>query len=100
MQYSLPIVAPPGRSGLDPKLELPYYSSFIKSAYLGMFVVQPGYIERTNRTGAANFYIDNYFFSSFDGELLAITVFLPPCLAGDWLTNGIGLERIPPDRTG
>jgi Salmonella virulence plasmid 65kDa B protein len=87
-QYSLPIVAPPGRNGLDPKLELFYYSRFIKNEYLGLgWTTNIPYIERINRTGAANLYTDNYFFSSFDGQLLAITVFLPPCLAGDWLTN-------------
>ena len=88
IQYSLPIVAPPGRSGLDPNLELLYYSSFIKSEYLGLgWTTNIPYIECINRTGAANLYTENYFLSSFDGELLAITVFLPPCLAGDWLTN-------------
>jgi Salmonella virulence plasmid 65kDa B protein len=89
IQYSLPIVAPLGRSGLDPKLELLYYSSFIKNGYLGLgwTTTTFPYIERINRTGTTNFYTDNYFFSSFDGELIVITVFLPPCLAGDWLTN-------------
>jgi hypothetical protein len=82
-QYSLPIVAPPGRSGLDPKLELLYYSSFIKNEYLGLgWTTNIPYIERISRIGAENLYTDNYFFSSFGGELRAITCLLTSLSCG------------------
>ena len=74
LSYSIPIIAPPGRNGLDPKLELVYDSGFTKNEYLGLgWTTNIPYIERINRTGAENLYDDNYFFSSFDGELRAAT---------------------------
>jgi RHS repeat-associated protein len=73
-QYTLPIITPPGRNGLEPKLELVYDSSFAKNEYLGLgWSTNIPYIERINRTGAENVYTDNYFFSSLDGELRPVT---------------------------
>jgi hypothetical protein len=71
-QYALPILTPPGRNGLDPKLALVYDSSLTKNEYLGLgWATNIPYIERINRIGAENLYTDNYFSSSMDGELKA-----------------------------
>ena len=55
-------------------MALIYDSSFTKNEYLGLgWTTNIPYIERINRTGAENLYSDNYFFSSLDGELRAVT---------------------------
>lgn len=70
LRYSLPILTPPGRNGIEPKLALMYDSGFVKNEYLGLgWTTNIPYIERINRTGAENLHTDNYFYSSLDGEL-------------------------------
>jgi Salmonella virulence plasmid 65kDa B protein len=74
LQYTFPIIAPPGRNGLEPSLALVYDSSFDKNEYLGLgWTTNIPYIERINRTGAENMYSDNFFYSSLDGELREVT---------------------------
>jgi hypothetical protein len=87
--YSFPLTIPPGRKGLQPDLALVYDSSSYKNEYLGRgWSINIPYIERINRSGVENPYTDDYFFSSFDGELRATTT---PS-EGESMSMGPGIE--------
>jgi hypothetical protein len=61
---------PPGRNGLTPDLALEYNSQQLEDGIVGYgWSLSIPYIERINKTGSENLYIDNYFSSSFGGEL-------------------------------
>ncbi len=72
--YSIPIVIPPGRNGLQPDVSLQYNSQRNNNSNIagyGWDIPIP-YIERLNKTGTENLYTDNNYASSFDGELTVI----------------------------
>jgi YD repeat-containing protein len=72
LQYSFPIVIPPGRSGLQPDLKLSYssQSSDENGAFgLGWNIGLPS-ISRVNKTGSQQLYTQNNFSSSLSGELV------------------------------
>lgn len=74
--YTIPIVSPPGRNGIEPDLFLIYNSQNTKNEYFGKgWSINIPYIERINKTGTDNLYndLDDFFYSSFDGELIAST---------------------------
>lgn len=74
-EYSYPITVPEGRNGLTPSVSLEY------SSQMGDYVSPFGYgwsmgipkIERMNLTGTNKLYTDNFFSSTLDGQLVAIS---------------------------
>ncbi len=69
--FSIPLVVPPGRLQMTPKLALQYNSqneSNISPFGYGWSVDIP-YIERINRSGVNNLYSDYAFYSTLDGEI-------------------------------
>ncbi|MFH1523267.1 MAG: SpvB/TcaC N-terminal domain-containing protein, partial [Patescibacteria group bacterium] len=75
LNFNFPIISPPGRSGLQPDLELSYSSNNNDNTSLfgyGWSINIP-YIERINRTGVDKLYSENIFYSSLSGELEEIT---------------------------
>ncbi len=73
--YSLPIITPPGRNGVEPQLQLSYNSQNKDGSNLfglGWSINIP-YIERMNKDGADKLYSESYFVSSMDGELATTT---------------------------
>jgi RHS repeat-associated protein len=65
---------PPGRNGLTPDLALVYNSQDLTDGIVGYgWSLSIPYIERINKTGSENLYIDNYFSSSLGGELATTT---------------------------
>lgn len=61
---------PPGRNGMTPDLSLQYNSRELVDGFAGYgWSVSIPYIERFNKTGSEKLYTDNYFSSSWDGEL-------------------------------
>ena len=69
--YEVPIVVPPGRSGLQPELTLTYSSqrTDTDSIYGYGWDLQIPYIERFNKEGTEKLYSEPNFFSSLSGEL-------------------------------
>lgn len=71
LKYSILLDLPPGRGGLDPKLELQYSSQTVSNSSIfgyGWSMNIP-YIERTNLTGNEDLYTQQHFYSSLSGEL-------------------------------
>ncbi|MBI5644839.1 hypothetical protein HY970_01960, partial [Candidatus Kaiserbacteria bacterium] len=73
LSYQFPIKSPPGRNGLDPKLSIVYSSKNADdtSAFGYGWSTNIPYIERINRRGANRMFNDNFYSSSFDGEVVA-----------------------------
>jgi YD repeat-containing protein len=71
--YEYPIIVPPGRNKMTPGLALTYNSAnSVDDSVIGSgwdFNIPS--IERINRKGTNNLYTENYFHSSFDGELIS-----------------------------
>ena len=77
MQY--PFEIPPGRNGMQPSLALNYNSQNTKDGIFGYgWDINIPYIERINKDGVDNLYEENYFNSSFDGELANTALFENP----------------------
>ncbi len=75
LSYSYPIVTPSGRAGIEPTLKISYNSSDnsnINIAGYGWDLNIPS-IERVNRQGNLAMYTEDYFSSSFSGELASTT---------------------------
>lgn len=65
---------PPGRDGLTPEVALSYNSQQLEDEIAGYgWSISIPSIERLNKTGSENLYIDNYFTSSLGGELTKTT---------------------------
>jgi len=75
LNYQYPLTIPPGRNGLQPDVALVYSSQSNDegSVFSYGWSVNIPYIERINRKGADKLYTDNYFNSSFTGELYLIS---------------------------
>jgi RHS repeat-associated protein len=73
MHFEFPFVVPPGRSNFTPDFHLTYSNQTNDNANLygyGWSDSLP-YIERMNKRGTDKLYTENFFYSSFDGELKA-----------------------------
>ena len=72
LNYSYPIVVPPGRNGLTPDIALIYDSTNKShSSLIGVgWAFNIPYIQRTNKTGVEDMYSTDTFTSSIDGELI------------------------------
>lgn len=74
--YHYPIVLSPGRSDMQPGLDLSYNSANIQSSNIvgaGWSVSIP-FIERLNKTGIEDLYDSTTFSSSLSGELLPVSL--------------------------
>jgi RHS repeat-associated protein len=74
--YSYPLFTPPGRTNLEPHLALTYNSQdkSLDSLYgLGWNLNIPS-IQRVNKDGVENLYVETYFTSSLSGELVPISL--------------------------
>ncbi len=70
----VPLDIPPGRNGLTPDLALVYNSQDLTDGIVGYgWSLSIPYIERLNKTGTERLYTDNYFTSSWGGELATTT---------------------------
>ncbi len=72
LNYTYPIVVPPGRNGLTPKVAFSYSSSNKSHSSLvghGWSLDIP-YIQRVNKKGTDVLYTEDYFMSSLDGDLI------------------------------
>lgn len=76
LAMNYPINVPPGRNGLQPDLALNYNSqNNDKDNIFGYgWSVNIPYIERVNKKGTNNLYLDNSFSSSLSGELKGIKI--------------------------
>ncbi|TCP25125.1 RHS repeat-associated protein [Tenacibaculum skagerrakense] len=72
LNYSYPIVVPPGRNGLTPDIALTYNSTNkSQSSLVGTgWSFNIPYIQRVNKKGTDKLYTEDYFISSLDGELI------------------------------
>jgi RHS repeat-associated protein len=89
LQYSIPIVVPPGRNGMQPTLSLDYSSQpeqHSNIAGYGWSLSIPS-IERINRRGSDKMFYDTYFTSSLSGELASTsaTTYVAKVDTGDFL---------------
>ncbi len=76
LNYLYQISLPPGRGKLTPELNLIYSSQPSNNSNIlgyGWSTSIPS-IQRINRTGADDMYSQDYFYSSFDGELASTSV--------------------------
>jgi RHS repeat-associated protein len=75
LEFSIPIVVPPGRNNLQPDLSLSYSSQRQEqnSIFGYGWGINIPYIERMNRLGTNKMYSSTYFMSSLDGELASST---------------------------
>jgi RHS repeat-associated protein len=71
LEYSYPIIIPPGRNGMQPDLSLQYNSQTTQSTdpFGYGWTISIPYIKRINKDGSDNLYSENYYYSSTDGEL-------------------------------
>jgi RHS repeat-associated protein len=69
--YTYPIDIPPGRSGLQPNVDLKYTSQPSSNVNVYGYGWDSGipYIERINKKGSDSLYSQNYYYSSTDGEI-------------------------------
>ena len=75
LNYNYAIAVPPGRSNLQPELNLSYNSSTSNNNSVFGFgwMLNIPYIQRLNKMGSDKLYdasLPNYFYSSLDGELV------------------------------
>src|SRR3989344_3808742 len=71
----VPIKVPPGRNNLTPDLTLTYNSQQLQDGPTGYgWSLSVPYVERLNKSGSERLYTDNYFTSSFGGELATTSV--------------------------
>lgn len=74
LSHEIQLSIPPGRNNLTPSLSLFYNSQDLADGMVGYgWSLSIPYIERINKTGSERLYTDNYFSSSFGGELIAST---------------------------
>jgi RHS repeat-associated protein len=89
LNYSYPIVVPPGRNGLTPEIALTYNSTNkSQSSMVGIgWSFNIPYIQRVNKKGIDKLYTDDHFISSLDGELVdqGSGVFTPRTENGSFL---------------
>lgn len=74
--HQIPIMAPPGRNGIEPNLQFGYNSQNLNKASFfgyGWGVAIPS-IQRVNKYGTENLYTDHYFTSSMSGDLEDISL--------------------------
>lgn len=72
--HRVPLDIPPGRNGLTPDVALVYNSQDLNDGIAGYgWSLSIPYIERLNKTGTDRLFTDNYFTSSWGGELANIT---------------------------
>lgn len=73
LNYEYPIALPQGRNGLTPEIVVVYNSSNkLQSSVIGKgWLLDIPFIQRINKKGTDTLYTDNYFTSSFDGELVS-----------------------------
>lgn len=76
LNYSIPIVVPPGRNGMQPGLSLSYSSQDqnLQSPFGYGWSVAIPYIQRLNKTGVDELYENHVFSSSLSGELVSLNV--------------------------
>ena len=74
-EHAIPVVIPPGRSGLQPDLKLTYSSreDELNNLFGYGWSINVPYIQRINKKGVEDLYTTDYFFSSLDGELATTT---------------------------
>ncbi|MEK7080273.1 MAG: FG-GAP-like repeat-containing protein, partial [Patescibacteria group bacterium] len=74
LNYSYPIVVPPGRNNLQPDLALSYNSNLSdqNSVFGYGWAINIPYIQRLNKAGTDSLYSSGYFYSSLDGELSSV----------------------------
>ena len=88
--FEIPIITPPGRNGIEPKLALQYYSQpQTETSIVGYgWNISIPYIERINRTGTDVMFDVTYFSSSMSGELASTsaTTYKAKVENGDFIT--------------
>jgi RHS repeat-associated protein len=73
LNYTYPIVVPPGRNNFQPNLSLTYTSNGNREDIFGRgWSINIPYIQRLNKTGIDKLYNANFFFSSIDGEIVSL----------------------------
>ena len=89
--FEYPLKTPPGRNGIEPNLALIYnsLSNDVDSIFGYGWESNIPYIRRVNKKGVNKLYTENYFESSFSGELVAVsgssTAFTARVENGDFL---------------
>lgn len=90
LNYSFPIVVPPGRNGMQPDLALEYNNQQVSNVaniigYGWKFNIP--YIERVNKTGTDKLYTSDYFYSTLSGELVQVSsgVYAPKVENGNFI---------------
>lgn len=74
LKQRIPIVVPPGRSGVQPDIHLQYSSQTTEDGIFGYgWGIDIPYIERINKTGTNEMYGQQYFYSSLSDELATTT---------------------------
>jgi hypothetical protein len=73
MQYGFSLTVPPGRNNLTPDVKLSYSSQPSENINLYGYGWSDNipYIQKMNKDGSNNLYLENNFYSSIDGELQA-----------------------------
>ena len=95
--FAIPIATPPGRKGVEPKLQLSYTSSPDREGNpLGYgWSLNIPYVERVNKLGTDRLYTQDlahtFFYSSLSGELLPIGTTTP--VVGSFLGYAVSAFR-------